>query len=224
MLPGLCPKVLPWKCARLAQKMWVFFTKASPFDWNRYTTMPEAVQLTQWEHGSPQGQREHKRGRQSIKLQQYKESLSMHSTKTIMHISAASALAASTPQPGPALLCQHLPHSPLCHPLPHCPLCHPCWHRKMDTAFCPGKSNALSLPHIWGHAPSSLQQPAKIRALNMHKSVEERIELGYHVTLQKMEIGKKVLTTPYCCLLCDPWSLQGAGLNSSFGLLKAQLI
>lgn len=153
--------------------------------------------------------------RQSVKLQQYKESLSRHNTKTITCISAASALAASTLQPGPALLCQHLPHSPLCHPLPHSLPCDPCWHRKMDTAFCPGKGNALSLPHTWGHA-SSLQQTARINAQNMHKSVEEGI--GYHVTLQKMEIRKKILKTPYCCLLHDTQSLQDLNSFSSWPL------
>lgn len=141
--------------------------------------------------------------RQSVKLQLYKEFLNTHNTKTIKCISTASALQHfSLAQP-----CQHLPHSLLCHPR---------WHRKMDTAFYPGQGNALSLPHTWGGTPSSLQQTARIKALNMHKPAEEGIVLGYRVTLQKMEVGKKVLTTHHCCLLHDTWSLQGTGLNSSF--------
>lgn len=191
MLLGLCPTSLLWKWARLAQKIWVFFTNAPPFDWNKYKTMTEAVQLQQWEPGSPYSHRTRKR-RQSVKLQQYKERLNMHNTKTIKCISAASALAASKLQPGPALMCQHLPHSSLGHQ---------CWHRKMNTNSAQGRAMLCLFP-----TPEEQLLPlasARIKALNIRKTVEEGTVLGYHVTLRKMEVGKKVVTTHYWCLLHD---------------------
>lgn len=128
--------------------------------------------------------------------------LSMHNTTTIMCISAASALAASTLQPGPALLCQHLPPL-LCHVL-----------------SCPGKGNVLSLPRIC----KLLESKHWIRTNPWKK------ELNWTIIVhsRKWKLGRRFwqLLTALCYMIREAWkvrvSIHLLHDHSSFGNLIHQ--